>query len=66
MEKKRREHHLHFRLTDDENRELEIASYLDGRSKSDLMRRALNFYIHFRAEQNERLSGKKGVEEVDG
>ena len=39
---------IHFRMTSGEMRELEIASYLDNRSKSDYVRRALIFYYNLR------------------
>lgn len=52
--KNRKEHNIHFRLTDAEMRELEIASYLDGRSKSDFIRRALNYYLYLRDQERER------------
>ena len=50
----RKENHIHLRLTDEEMRELEMSSYLDGRSKSDFMRRALNYYLYLRADERER------------
>ena len=51
----RKENHIHLRLTDDEMKELEMASYLDGRSKSDFMRRALNYYLYLREDERERF-----------
>jgi hypothetical protein len=52
--KVRKENHIHLRLTDEEMKELEMASYLDGRSKSDFMRRALNYYLYLREQERER------------
>lgn len=52
--KNRKENHIHLRLTDEEMRELEMASYLDGRSKSDFMRRALSYYLYLREQERER------------
>jgi uncharacterized protein (DUF1778 family) len=52
--KNRKENHIHLRLTDEEMRDLEMASYLDGRSKSDFMRRALSYYLYLREQERER------------
>ena len=50
----RKENHIHLRLTDEEMRELEMASYLDGRTKSDFIRRALSYYLYLREAERER------------
>ena len=52
--KDRKENHIHLRLTDDEMRELEMASYLDGRTKSDFIRRALNYYLYSKEDERKR------------
>lgn len=39
---------IHFRMTNEEMRELEMASYLDNRTKSDFVRRTLNYYYHIK------------------
>lgn len=44
----KKEHHIHLRLTDKELKELEMASYLDGRTKSDFIRRAIVYYLYLR------------------
>ena len=53
--KENKEHHIHFRLTDSEMRELEMASYLDNRTKSDTIRRAINYYLNLRKYEEERI-----------
>lgn len=39
---------MHVRITDDELKELEAASYSDGRTKSEYMRRALKLYLYLK------------------
>lgn len=51
----RKENHIHLRLTDKELQELEVASYLDGRTKSDFIRRAINYYLYLREDEIKRF-----------
>ena len=51
----RKENHVHLRLSDKEMQELEIASYLDGRTKSDFVRRAINYYLYLREQEKEKF-----------
>lgn len=47
-QKENKTYMMHVRITDEELKELEVASHLDGRSKSDYMRRALKLYLYLK------------------
>lgn len=47
-QKENKTYMMHVRITDEELKELEAASYLDGRSKSEYMRRALKLYLYLK------------------
>ena len=44
---------IHIRMTSEEMQELEMASYLSNRTKSDFMRRALKYYYAVRKDAPE-------------
>lgn len=46
MKKERKDYQIHFRMTDEELNELDMVSYLCDTSKSELLRRALHFYLN--------------------
>lgn len=45
QKKETRDQDLHLRLTKSELEELELASYAIGKSKSDIMRRAVKMFL---------------------
>lgn len=46
--KELRDHQIHFRMTDEDMRELDMASYLEDMTRSEYVRRALHFYFNLR------------------
>lgn len=47
-QKELRDHQIHFRMTDEDMQELDMASYLEDMTRSEYVRRALHFYFNLR------------------
>lgn len=47
-QKELRDHQIHFRMTDEDMQELDMASYLEDMTRSECVRRALHFYFNLR------------------